>query len=145
MRFLSEEGFVKESAISDYLEDYVTESGLSDYLSREGYVTSYYLDDNYYITESYLENYLSNSDIESYLSEGISGLALLVKQDELSAYMSEALDDYVSDSYLSEVLASYVSETAFSQVMEDYLSVNGETVYNAISQYINPQAQGGDE
>ena len=145
MRFLSEEGFVTESSISDYLEDYVTESGLSDYLSREGYVTSYYLDDNDYITESYLEDYLSDPDIKSYLSEGISGLALLVKQDELSTYMSEALDDYVSDSYLSEDLASYVSETAFSQVMEDYLSVNGETVYNAISQYINPQAQGGDE
>ena len=62
-----------------------------------------------------------------------------------SSYLSEELGGYVTDEYLSEVLGYYVSEAAFSQAMEDYLSVNGETVYNAISQYINPQAEGGDE
>ena len=66
--------------------------------------------------------YLSEADISPYLSEGIAGLSNFMTETDL------ADGGYVSSSSFAAALASYLS---------DY---GGETIYNAISQYINPES-----
>ena len=67
--------------------------------------------------------YLSESDVTAYLSEGLAGLSSFMTEDDLAT-------------------AGYVSSSSFASALEQYLSdYGGETIYNAISQYINPQAE----
>ena len=92
-------------------------------MNDAGYVTSDYLSD--FVSSSYLSEtlgpYLSESDVEAYLSEGLAGLSSFMTEDDLT----EA--GYVSSSSFAAALAAYLSE------------YGGETIYNAISQYINPE------
>jgi hypothetical protein len=105
---------VSLSSLSEDLEDYATKSYLENYLSTNGYVTSDFLSDS-------LSAYLSESDISSYLSEGLAGLENLLSETDLE----EA--GYVSSSSFAAALAAYLSE------------YGGETIYDAISQYIHPE------
>lgn len=95
---------------------YVTSSYLEDYLSNAGFVSSSELSES-------LGPYLSESDVTAYLSEGLAGLSSFMTEDDLAT-------------------AGYVSSSSFASALEQYLSdYGGETIYNAISQYINPQAE----
>ena len=74
-----------------------------------------------YLSEA-LSDYLSESDVTAYVSEGLA---------VLSEFMTE--EDLVS--------AGYVSSSSFAAALAAYLSdYGGETIYNAISQYINPES-----
>ena len=66
-----------------------------------------------------LSGYLSDADISPYLSEGIAGLSNFMTEDDLSE------GGYVSSSSFAAALAAYLSE------------YGGQTIYDAISQYIN--------
>lgn len=66
--------------------------------------------------------YLSESDISPYLSEGLAGLANFMTETDL------ADGGYVSSSSFAAALAAYLSE------------YGGETIYDAISQYIHPES-----
>ena len=122
--YLSEsdlDDYVSSDALSETLSDYVSVSGLSDALSD--YVTSSamqdYLRDGNYVTDESLSGYLSNPDIEPYLSEGLAGLGNLLSAADLDE-------------------AGYVSSSSFAAALEAYLSeYGGQTIYDAISQYIN--------
>ena len=103
---------MKLSSLSEDLEDYATKSYLENYLSD--YISSAYLSDA-------LSYYLSESDISAYLSEGLAGLDNLLSATDL-------------------VEAGYVSSSSFAAALEAYLSdYGGETIYDAISQYIHPE------
>ena len=122
--YLSEsdlDDYVSSDALSETLSDYVSVSGLSDALSD--YVTSSamqdYLRDGNYVTDESLSGYLSNPDIEPYLSEGLAGLGNLLSAADLDE-------------------AGYVSSSSFAAALEAYLTeYGGQTIYDAISQYIN--------
>ena len=60
-------------------------------------------------------------DSAAYLSEGIAGLTNLLSEGDLDA------GGYVSSSSFAAALAAYLSE------------YGGETIYDAISQYIHPE------
>jgi hypothetical protein len=105
---------VSESYLSEVLADYVSNSYLEDYLSENGYVSSAYLSES-------LSCYLSESDVTEYLSEGLAGLAEFMTEEDL------AEGGYVSSSSFAAALAAYLSE------------YGGETIYDAISQYIHPE------
>ena len=79
-----------------------------------------------YVSSAYLSEalgpYLSESDISPYLSEGIAGLSNFMTATDL------ADGGYVSSSSFAAALAAYLSE------------YGGETIYDAISQYIHPES-----
>ena len=122
--YLSEsdlDDYVSSDDLSETLSDYVSVSGLSDALSD--YVTSSamqdYLRDGNYVTDDSLSGYLSNPDIEPYLSEGLAGLGNLLSAADLDE-------------------AGYVSSSSFAAALEAYLTeYGGQTIFDAISQYIN--------
>ena len=112
--------------LSDALSDYISASGLSDALSNYSTTAELedYIRDQNYVSEdglSYtLSGYLSDSDVSSYLSEGLAGLTNLLSEGDLAS-------------------GGYVSSSSFAAALEAYLTENGgQTIYDAISQYINP-------
>ena len=124
--YLSEsdlDDYVSSDALSETLSDYVSVSGLSDALSD--YVTSSamqdYPRDGNYVTDDSLSGYLSNPDIEPYLSEGLAGLGNLLSAADLDE-------------------AGYVSSSSFATALEAYLTeYGGQTIFDAISQFINQE------
>ena len=145
--------YVTDSYLSEVLADYISADGLSETLSTtlsdyvssgaleellSGYITSdalseildnyasksyldYVLDEKDYLTSDNLSGYVSQSDISSYLSEGLAGLGNLLSAADLDE-------------------AGYVSSSSFAAALEAYLSdYGGETIYDAISQYIHQE------
>lgn len=105
--------YLSTSDLSDALSDYSTTSELQDYIRDQNYVS----EDGLSYT---LSGYLSDSDVSSYLSEGLAGLVNLLSASDLDA-------------------GGYVSSSSFAAALEAYLTENGgQTIYDAISQYINP-------
>jgi hypothetical protein len=145
--------YVTESYLSEVLADYISADGLSETLSNtlsdyvssgaleellSGYITSAALSeilDNYasksyldhvlaqkdYLTSDSLSGYVSQSDVSSYLSEGLAGLGNLLSAADLEG------GGYVSSSNFAAALGAY---------LEEY---GGETIYDAISQYIHQE------
>ena len=135
-RYLSEGLYLSASTLGEYLGDYYTESKLSNYLQTQGYATFEMIEGQGYVTSSYLDNngYIMDSELEGILSSYLS-------EPDFSDYLSEglgALSTFVSLDEMNEALGSYVSEDSLSTAMENYLAAYAETVFNAISQYINP-------
>ena len=85
-----------------------------------------------------LSDYLSESDISAYVSDALSGY---LSEADISPYLSEGiagLADFMTEDDLSE--AGYVSSSSFAAALAAYLSeYGGETIYDAISQYIHPE------
>ena len=105
--------YLSTSDLSDALSDYSTTSELQDYIRDQNYVS----EDGLSYT---LSGYLSDSDVSSYLSEGLAGLVNLLSASDLDA-------------------GGYVSSSSFAAALEAYLSeYGGQTIYDAISQYLSP-------
>ena len=115
--------------------------------SLSNYVTESYLDENNYITDSDLQEYLSYN-LENYLMDYVTQSDL---SDSLSQYVtSSAFDGYLSEKlgYAFEEFVSnasgsgFVMTSTFADEMGSYLSeYGGAAIYSAISEYLNPSEE----
>lgn len=108
--------YMTESDVSSYLAD-----NIGNYLSD--FVTQSYLSEAGFVTESYLSDAISDFVSESCLSDAISDF---MRRSDMDSYLSEA--GCVTDNNFGSALGTYLSE------------YGGLVIYNAISQYINPES-----
>ena len=111
--------YVSSGALEELLSEYILSTQLENYVSKS--YLDYVLDEKDYLTSDNLSGYVSQSDVSSYLSEGLAGLGNLLSAADLEG------GGYVSSSNFAAALGAY---------LEEY---GGETIYDAISQYIHQE------
>ncbi len=129
--------FIRESDLSDALSDYLSESDITAYLSNGlQELTEFVRESDLSDT---LSDYMSESDVSEYVSDALSNY---LSESDVTYYVSEGLavlSEFMRESDLET--AGYVSSSSFAAALAAYLSdYGGETIYNAISQYINPES-----